>query len=144
MVGKDGRPQPKKQPGGGASNSTESRWLGRMVTNTLAELRARADTYDASGAVLEDKVAAEREEGARLRAAAWRRGEMHHVDVAQPNGRPFSLLATYTHTCACAVEKLQESRKRKRAEVAKLRKQITAARKRVRWVGVVGLIDVCV
>lgn len=34
-----------------------------MVSNTLAEVRARADTYDAAGALLKETVAGVAEEG---------------------------------------------------------------------------------
>ncbi len=49
--------------GGASQNSTENRWLGRMVSNTLGEVRARADLHDNAGALLKEKVAAEAEEG---------------------------------------------------------------------------------
>ena len=49
--------------GGALQNSTENRWLGRMVANTLAEISARADLHDNEGALLGDKAAVTGEEG---------------------------------------------------------------------------------
>lgn len=48
---------------GAQQNNTENRWLGRMLSNALAEVRARADTYDAAGALLRETVAGVAEEG---------------------------------------------------------------------------------
>lgn len=50
--------------GGASQNATENRWLGRMVTNTLGQVRARADMCDNEGALLTEKVAAAAEDGA--------------------------------------------------------------------------------